>query len=344
VPFEPLAEDIVNDIDNKFQCSLKGPDYLPFFLRGTQSKLLLVPPSHFQDPVPLYYKGPFQDLPSIHLQGTNVSGKKRKHLTSKRKSRFENTEVDVTTLYCEKTCHLKDAKSNDCGVMIGHVLYNVNINIFDNISEDLQRNIGVTKKDFYQFVKMNLNSTSHPYVIDMRNHRNGIRIKVVESTYFDTLPSTAKIYRGPCGRIHQGREKGPKSDFPGIMIAFLHADPFMHPLEVSWSLAEIFHTRLGKHLTENPFHTGDRTNTSAADAVHKRIKAQCVDRGMRESTITIGSWGGIPLHCHSFTGYAITLLKRQLYLDRGQITPLIECCRGERNLHFSRPAPWQYLH
>jgi hypothetical protein len=30
------------------------------------------------------------------------------------------------------------------------------------------------------------------------------------------------------------------------MIAFLHADPFMHPLEVSWSLAEIFHTRLGK--------------------------------------------------------------------------------------------------
>jgi hypothetical protein len=194
VPFEPLTEDNVNDIDNKFQCPLKGLDYLPFFSWSMESKLLLVPPSHFKDPVPLYYKGPFQDLPLIHLQGMNVSGKKRKHLMSKRKSRFENTEVDVMTLYCEKTCHMKDRKSNDCGVMIGHVLYNVDINIFDNISKDLQCNIGVTKKDFYQFVKMNLNSTSHPYVIDMRNHQNGIRIKVVESTYFDSLPSTAKIY------------------------------------------------------------------------------------------------------------------------------------------------------
>jgi hypothetical protein len=147
-------------------------------------------------------------MPSIHLHGSHVSGKKRKHLTSKRKSRFENPEVEVTTLYCEENSHVKDTHLTDCGVMIGNVLYNVNINIFDNISKDLQRIIGVTKKDFYQFVKMTLNSTSHPYVIDMRNHQNGIRIKVVESTYFDTLPSTAKIFPRTMRSNTPGEGKG----------------------------------------------------------------------------------------------------------------------------------------
>ena len=47
VPFEPLAKDVVNTIDSKFQCSLKGPDYLPLFLHDTDWKLPI--PSHFKE-------------------------------------------------------------------------------------------------------------------------------------------------------------------------------------------------------------------------------------------------------------------------------------------------------
>ena len=100
----------------------------------------------------MYYRGPFQDMPLIRLHGSHFSGKKRKRLMSKRKSSFENPEVEVMTLYCRENSHVKDTHLNDCGVMIGNVLYNVDINSFDQISKDLERDIGMTKKEFSHFV------------------------------------------------------------------------------------------------------------------------------------------------------------------------------------------------
>ena len=240
-PFQPLAEDIINAVDNKFQCSIKGPDFLPIFPVGTDS--LLPIPSHFKAPFLLFTKGSFQDQSSIHLPGTNISGKKRKHFTSKRKSSFENSAFPITTLYCEETLHLKETNLSVCGVMIGNTLYNVDINEFDKMSTALKADEGILKEDFNAFVKCNSKGHTHPYVIDLGNYQNwnGIRIKVVKSNYFDSLPSTEKFYHGHWGCIHEGVERGSERKYPGYMVAFLHADPFMHPFELSWKLAEIFH-------------------------------------------------------------------------------------------------------
>jgi hypothetical protein len=248
-PFQSLAKDIVNPNDNKFQCSVDGPDYLPIFNVGTDFKVRI--PSHFKTPEPLFSKRLFRDKPSTHLPGGSRK-RKRHSLSSRRKSTFDNPDFSITTLYCEISQHLKEINLTDTGVVIGEEVYNISFTKLDKIKARLESDEGMDSRAFKRFIKKyKSKGPSNPFMINLEDHPNGIRIKVVPSSYFDSLPLKEEIYHGPCGRIHQGVEKGDKWFYPGLMISFLHVDSSMHPFDVSWELASLTHRRMGKSFDRN---------------------------------------------------------------------------------------------